>query len=55
MAVDGRLPIYRDTLAMIRSEPWTGVGVGQFQHAFHRYRERTIAQSQSFTYLGNPF
>lgn len=38
LPVDGRIPIFKDTLAMIRHELWTGVGPGQFTHVFPQYR-----------------
>jgi O-antigen ligase len=36
----GRIAIYRDTWRMIRGEPWTGVGPGQFERIFPQYRDR---------------
>lgn len=36
--VDFRLPIFRDTLAMIRDTPWTGQGLGHFEFVFPHYR-----------------
>ena len=41
--LDFRIPVYRDTLAMIRSEPWPGVGVGQFVYGFTQYRNYSAA------------
>jgi O-antigen ligase len=40
-SLDLRLPIYLDTLDMLRHEPWTGVGAGQFQYIFPQYRHRS--------------
>ena len=37
--LDGRLAIYKGTWAMVRHEPWTGVGPGQFAQVFPQYRE----------------
>ena len=34
-----RLSIYRQTLTMIQDHFWFGVGVGQFENVFRRYRE----------------
>jgi len=45
--LDARIPIYRDTLAMIRSEPWTGVGPGQFVNVFPQYRAKTISPNHA--------
>jgi O-antigen ligase len=36
--LDGRLPIFIATWDMIRHEPWTGVGPGQFAQVFPQYR-----------------
>jgi O-antigen ligase len=36
----GRVAIYRDTWRMIRGEPWTGVGPGQFVWVFPQYRDK---------------
>lgn len=38
--MDGRIAIFQDTLKMIRHEPWTGVGPGQFAQVYPQYRER---------------
>jgi O-antigen ligase len=45
--LDGRLAIYRDTLDMMRNEPWTGVGAGQFSRVFPQYRQRTNADNNA--------
>jgi len=37
-AADFRLLVYRDTLAMIAREPWTGCGPGMFRFVFPQYR-----------------
>lgn len=44
---DGRIPIYRDTWQMIRAEPWTGVGPGQFVWIFPQYRDRIRLSSET--------
>lgn len=36
--LDGRLEIFGDTAAMIRDQPWTGWGTGQFESVFPQYR-----------------
>jgi len=36
--LDFRIPIFRDTLAMIGDAPWTGFGAGQFAYVFPQYR-----------------
>ena len=38
--LDGRIPIFQDTLPLIRDYPITGVGLGNFRHVFPMYRER---------------
>lgn len=38
---DLRVPVHQDTWTMIRSEPWTGVGLGAFQYVFPQYRRRS--------------
>jgi O-antigen ligase len=35
---EGRVALWRDALALIREHPWTGVGLGCFEHAFTRVR-----------------
>jgi O-antigen ligase len=35
---DFRWHIYVDTVSMIADQPWTGVGLGQFQYIFPQYR-----------------
>ena len=39
---DFRLPVYSDTMGLIRDFPMTGVGGGQFSHVFPMYRKETI-------------
>jgi len=45
--LDGRISIFKDTWVMIRHEPWTGVGPGQFVWVFPQYRERTEAPNEA--------
>ncbi len=40
LPMDGRVPIFKDTCAMIQHEPWTGVGPGQFARVFPQHREQ---------------
>ena len=44
---DGRLAIFQDTWSMIRHEPWTGVGPGQFVAVFPQHRQKTRAGDDS--------
>ncbi|HAV12539.1 MAG TPA: hypothetical protein DCX06_03430 [Opitutae bacterium] len=37
-----RLQIYADTLSMIADQPWTGIGLGQFQYIFPHYRSASL-------------
>ncbi len=37
-----RLSIYRDTLGMIRDQPWTGSGLGTFAGVFPQYRRASL-------------
>ena len=39
--LDGRIPIFQDTLRLIRDYPFTGCGLGAFRYVFPFYRERT--------------
>jgi hypothetical protein len=39
--VEFRIPIYQDTLQLIKNFKWTGVGAGQFAYIFPQYRDRT--------------
>ncbi len=41
-----RMPIYRDTWKMIRTEPWTGVGMGMFRFVFPQYRNASATGGQ---------
>lgn len=47
LSMDGRIPIFLDTLTMVRREPWPGVGPGQFARVFPQYWERTDAPNNS--------
>lgn len=40
--LDGRVPIFQDTLRLIRDQPLTGVGLGNYRYVFPMYRERAI-------------
>ena len=44
---EGRIALWRDVLALIREHPWTGVGLGCFEHAFTR------VQSVQLTYVAD--
>ena len=44
---EGRVALWRDVLALIRQRPWTGVGLGCFEHAFTR------VQSVQLTYVAD--
>jgi O-antigen ligase len=37
-ALDLRIPIFLDTVDMVRHAPWTGAGAGQYQYVFPQYR-----------------
>lgn len=45
--MDGRVTIFLDTLSMVASEPWSGVGPGQFVRVFPQYWIKTSASSDS--------
>ncbi len=36
---EGRMEVWRDSVTMIRDFPLTGVGLGNYQHAFHKYNQ----------------
>lgn len=44
---DGRISIYKATWSMFRSEPWTGIGPGQFRYVFPQYSGTTISPNDS--------
>ena len=44
---EGRIALWRDALALIHLHPWTGVGLGCFEHAFTR------VQSMQLTYVAD--
>lgn len=48
--LDGRLEIFADTATMIRDQPWTGWGAGQFEPVFPQYR-RLAANMDDFRNL----
>ncbi|MEM9479173.1 MAG: O-antigen ligase family protein [Verrucomicrobiota bacterium] len=41
-ALDFRVKIFADTIRMALSEPWTGVGLGNFRHVFPQYRDASL-------------
>jgi O-antigen ligase len=45
--VDFRIPIALDTFQMIKAEPWTGVGAGQFKFVFPQYRRLSATVNDS--------
>lgn len=45
--VDFRVPVWRDTVAMIAAAPWSGVGAGQFATVFPQYRRHTTVANDS--------
>lgn len=45
--LDFRIPVFLDTLGLIREFPWTGIGAGQFYYVFPQYRDRTIIANDS--------
>lgn len=47
LSIDGRIPIYKDTLEMIRHEPWTGVGPGQFARVYPQYRNEFTSNNDA--------
>jgi hypothetical protein len=42
LAADARLRIFLDTWDMVKSSPWTGVGLGNFRYLFPRFRTRSF-------------
>ena len=40
--LDGRVPIFHDTLRLIRDHAITGIGLGNFRYVFPMYRERAF-------------
>ena len=40
--LDGRLPIFHDTLRLIREHAITGIGLGNFRYVFPMYRDRAL-------------
>jgi len=43
--LDGRWDIYRDTFALIGSQPLTGVGAGQFADSYPQFQKHSIRES----------
>ncbi|MEI7902111.1 MAG: O-antigen ligase family protein, partial [bacterium] len=46
-SMDERIAIFHDSWQMIRSEPWSGVGPGQFAQVFPQYPEVTHVRNDS--------
>jgi O-antigen ligase len=46
-SLDLRLPIFLDTVDMVRHAPLTGVGAGQFRYVFPQYRHFSAVANQS--------
>lgn len=40
--VDFRVLIFKDALACIREQVWTGIGLGNFQYVFPQFREHSV-------------
>lgn len=38
ISADGRMQIWRETLSLISAYPWTGAGLGTFEHALYPFR-----------------
>lgn len=47
VSFDLRQLIYRDVWRMIRAEPWTGVGLGNFHHIFPQYRQASSTYDEA--------
>nr|MCU0779934.1 O-antigen ligase family protein [Akkermansiaceae bacterium] len=47
LPAEGRLGIFKDTLAMCSAEPWSGVGPGNFEVVFPQYRHFTNAPNET--------
>ncbi len=48
--LDFRIPVFLDTLGLIREFPWTGIGAGQFFYVFPQYRKLTIIANDADVY-----
>ena len=46
-SVDFRIPTWLDTIDMIKAEPWSGVGPGQFSAIFPQFRHRASVANGS--------
>ena len=42
--LDGRVPIFRDTVGLIRDHAITGIGLGNFRYVFPMYRARALLE-----------
>lgn len=47
MTSDFRLLIFRDAWDLIRTSPWCGIGLGNFQPVFAIYRDASLGQSRA--------
>jgi O-antigen ligase len=50
---EGRLLVWQDTVTLIRDFPWTGVGLGNYEHAFHRYNR--VSRNVIYDHAHNDF
>jgi O-antigen ligase len=48
--LDFRIPTALDTLDLIRENPWTGIGAGQYYYVFPQYRNRTKTATDADSY-----
>lgn len=48
--LDFRIPTFLDTLEMIGTHPWSGVGAAQYYYLFPQYRKRTIIAQDADSY-----
>jgi O-antigen ligase len=53
MTVDARTNIWRDTLSEVAASPWTGVGLGAYEHGLYRFK--TTAPTNTVDFAHNDY
>ncbi len=53
MTIDARTNIWRDTLSEVAASPWTGVGLGAYEHGLYRFK--TTAPTNTVDFAHNDY
>ncbi len=50
MTIDARTDIWRDTLGEVAASPWTGVGLGAYEHGLYRFKTTAPINTVDFAH-----